>query len=248
MAEEKQVPDIIQDKAYYLNGRYAIFRAGNVLFRIPIEPLVEQSQFFAGMFSLPVAVNSGHAGEITAREGDTSDKTDNSPGRCDCERVPFITNTCLSLADPFASLQQSQLEAVLRLSTLWRFISLRHAVVDHLGSNLPDPFMKIRLGRRFHVRAWVEEGLFDLVNRADAISDQEALEFVPEPDLVQCAIRTLAAVSRIREKKERENPNSKGYVVKMTADDIEKQIQIEFGEELKAIQKEEEGYENGDDE
>ncbi|KAF9536304.1 hypothetical protein CPC08DRAFT_824823 [Agrocybe pediades] len=100
------------------------------------------------MFTLPVGEGHHDGKTHTGRDGDTDDH----PIMLPADVTADVFRALLVLlypkdsgVEPFPPIELKQWESILKLSTLWGFISLRKVAVDYLGRKA-DPFMKIRLG------------------------------------------------------------------------------------------------------
>jgi hypothetical protein len=64
--------------------------------------------------------------------------------------------------------------AVLKLTTLWRFLEFRKQAIEKLRPQLSnDPHGKVLLGRQYHVYEWVGCGYNELVQRSQSLSMEE---------------------------------------------------------------------------
>ncbi|KAF4620942.1 hypothetical protein D9613_001099 [Agrocybe pediades] len=190
-----------------------------------------------------MVAGEGPDGQNTGREGDTDERPIMLPPGVTADEFRSLLILLYPKdagAEQFPPIQMNQWESILKLSTLWRFLSLRKVAVDYLGRKA-DPFVKIHLGRKHNVKTLVEQGLLALVSRVDPISDEEALALVSDAEQ-PLTVRTAPALSRIREKKLQENSKNRNYLLKLTPEQLAQEVQREFDTELAAIRKAEEEY------
>ncbi|KAF9536409.1 hypothetical protein CPC08DRAFT_824809 [Agrocybe pediades] len=230
----KTTTTVKNDDQFYSTGKYVVLQAENTRFRLPSEILTRKSQFFADMFTLPVPASSETA------EGASDEKPIMLPASISAESFRSLLKMLYSSATFFGTsiegvpvvLDKSEWISVLKLSTMWYFLECRKTVILKLTDVL-GPIEKVCLGREQNVAFWIQEGYKALVERAETITDDEALSLKKNSG-VDYAVTGLALL-RIREKK----------ALKGTRHDlhfIARLIEQEFSEELRTTMEAEKVY------
>ena len=175
------------------------------LFRVPREPLEEESTVFGDMFLLP-------QGEQVVVEGLSDenpvvlqgiDKDEFEPLlRVLLYRLVLILKSQKQLYDvgsrghgrnPALNLSQHQWTSVLKLSTMWGFDGPRNAAIRHLDSLEPpiDPIDKVVLAMQYEIKEWLLPALLKLAQRSEPISIEESRRI---------GLETAVKLASVREK------------------------------------------------
>ncbi|KAH6885495.1 hypothetical protein BKA70DRAFT_124879 [Coprinopsis sp. MPI-PUGE-AT-0042] len=139
----------------------ATFLVEGVLFRVPKDRLVHDSEHFSRQYAL--------------REQQAS----SCPIQLDITQEDF--RTFLRVLYPRAFLGRTNLSkerwiSLLNLSTLWHFNDLRRVAITRLEALGLPPAEKVSLGKQYHVSRWVIAGYDALVRNETGISVQDATQ------------------------------------------------------------------------
>ncbi|KAJ3529217.1 hypothetical protein NMY22_g9089 [Coprinellus aureogranulatus] len=69
---------------------------------------------------------------------------------------------------------KSEWLTILTLSTRWHFLEFRKLAIAHLDADMADPVEMITVGRREYASKWVKNGYVKLVEKKEAISEEES--------------------------------------------------------------------------
>ena len=99
---------------------------------------------------------------------------------------------CCSSVALRLSLSKVEWVSILKLSTKWQFLDLRKLAKSELeaGKDL-DSVEKIVLGRECYNSSWVLAGYQELVQKSDAITDDEAIDIELPTAINLCRIREI---------------------------------------------------------
>ncbi|KAI6141496.1 hypothetical protein BKA82DRAFT_161628 [Pisolithus tinctorius] len=142
------------------------FLVEDSLFRISREPSEAESTVFRDMFLLP-------QGESETVEGQSD--------TCavilqDISKKEFESLLqALMYRSVGSDLDRGQWISVLKLSTMWEFVGLRNAAIQHLDipSKPVDPIDKVVLALQYNVREWLLPAFLALAKRPTPISIEE---------------------------------------------------------------------------
>ncbi|KAI5997631.1 hypothetical protein F5J12DRAFT_889432 [Pisolithus orientalis] len=144
------------------------FLVEDSLFRISREPLEAESTVFRDMFLLPRGISKKEFESLLRalmyRKHGTNRGLD-----LDCD----------------------QWISVLKLSTMWEFVGLRNAAIQHLDipSELVDPIDKVVLALQYNIREWLLPAFLALAKRPTPISIEEGRRIGFENALKLASVR-----------------------------------------------------------
>ncbi|KAF9478136.1 hypothetical protein BDN70DRAFT_933673 [Pholiota conissans] len=213
---------VTKDNKYWLKGDMMVFKAGNILFRVPTYLLSKNSEFFTAMFELPQGQNNGGSHE----EGKSEEHPIILPGTITAEDFRNFLQAIYPQTiqkSIISGLNKDELLSTLKLSTMWEFLDYRTEAIKQLRTmqHMLTPTEKIDIGRTYKISAFLKEGYSSIVTQQEQINDEEAISIGP---------LTAVALLRIRETFMRQRRNSDGLISEY------------FGEELKNIETNEEHY------
>ncbi|KAF9478139.1 hypothetical protein BDN70DRAFT_860714 [Pholiota conissans] len=177
ISADAEVATNLKDDEYWLKGDMMVFKAGNILFRVPTYLLSKNSEFFAAMFELPQGQNNRGSNE----EGKSEENPIILPETITTEdfrnflRAIYpqtIHKTIIS-----GLVDKSELLSILKLSTMWEFLDYRAEAIKQLRTmqHLFTPIEKIDIGRTYKISAFLKEGYSTIVTRQEQINDGEAI-------------------------------------------------------------------------
>jgi hypothetical protein len=98
------------------------------------------------------------------------------------------------------TLSASHCMSVLKLSTEWRFHSVRQSMIEEL---LPytqdDPVLKIIAARKYDISEWLVPGVNALAQREDALSESDAQRFQDTFDDTLEVMKLVLNIGKVRE-------------------------------------------------
>ncbi|KAK7008257.1 hypothetical protein R3P38DRAFT_3280775 [Favolaschia claudopus] len=162
----------IRDHSYYF--KTVTFKVQERLFNVPRHHFEKTSEVFGGMFALP-------ASDSLEAEGQSDENPIALEGikSSDFEQLlkilyPLDFSRALSVGiDNW--MNKDGWIAVLKLSTLWRFLDERKLAIQQLQNRADlDPVERILLARQYDVAPWLREGYLALTQRSQMISQDEA--------------------------------------------------------------------------
>ncbi|KAL4068136.1 hypothetical protein J3A83DRAFT_3816544 [Scleroderma citrinum] len=163
-----------------------IFLVEGCLFRVPREPLEEESTVFGDMFLLP-------QGDQVVVEGLSDENPIVLQGIDKGEFEPLLKVLLYRKhgRNPVLSLGQQQWISVLKLSTMWEFDGPRNAAIHHLDSLEPpiDPVEKVVLAMQYDIKEWLLPALLKLAQRPEPISIEEGRRIGFETTVKLAAVR-----------------------------------------------------------
>ncbi|TFK45101.1 hypothetical protein BDQ12DRAFT_642272 [Crucibulum laeve] len=168
VARRPTSPDSPRDSLSFLD--FVVFLVECRFFKVPKYHFTQNSEAFASCFSLP--------------QGDNVEGTnEENPFRLDgISKIDF--KSLLKVMYPLdipsnLSLATSEWVAVLKLSTLYCFVSARLLAIEKLTGIILDPIERVCLAKTYHVPKWFRSALAELARRTQHISldDAEQLEF-----------------------------------------------------------------------
>ncbi|CAA7260410.1 unnamed protein product [Cyclocybe aegerita] len=212
---------IIEDDEYFLRSIFVFFQVENTLFHVPSYRFTDESQIFAEMFKVPKE-NTANA-ERASRElpiilPDSISRTDFRNFLKALYPLPVVITLSLS---------KDEWLSVLKLSSLWYFLSFRDMAIAEL--ECPEaltPTEKVTWGRDVKISSWVVKGYQEIVQRSTIISKDEALAIGYE---------TTFSLFKLREQRLQASTRCTSFAVDTS-------VKEAFKDELENIRAEERGY------
>ncbi|KAK7024962.1 hypothetical protein R3P38DRAFT_2951960 [Favolaschia claudopus] len=180
-----------RDKSYYFHT--IIFKVEDRIFNVPRYHFERTSEVFRDMFALPAGDDPNIEGQCDERpiilEGITS---------CEFEQLLKVLYP-LDLPGVMSAglgnwMSKEEWIAVLKLSTLWRFLDARKLAIHQLDTRADlGSVERIMLARQYDVASWLRKGYIALAQRSQMISREEATEIGWETAFSLCQLREIAA-------------------------------------------------------
>ncbi|KAK0486338.1 hypothetical protein IW261DRAFT_1559742 [Armillaria novae-zelandiae] len=169
-----------RSESYYWEN--VVVQVEDTLFRFPKHHLMEKSEVFRSMLSMPQGKNEP--------EGFSDDHPIKLWG---ISKIEF--ERLLQVIHPMRKQPQLSMDAwlsVLKLSGLWRLADTRNIAISGLTTLLwkIDPVDRVILGRKYSVAPWLSSGFMDLVHRVEMVSKEEAEKI---------GLDTALQIQRVRE-------------------------------------------------
>ncbi|EAU91897.1 hypothetical protein CC1G_04664 [Coprinopsis cinerea okayama7 len=170
-----------RNKDFYFD--IVTFKVENEFFRVPSLYFMKESDFFKGMFQLPVAegaVADGHSEDQPLLLEGVLAKDFNS-----LLRVMFPSSVGQE-----ETLNAEEWEGVLKLADMWQMEYFKTRAISKLREILfRDPATRIVHSRKYNIDEWLLPAYEQLVTRSDPITIEEANLIGLETTLKLCAIR-----------------------------------------------------------
>ncbi|KAI6146765.1 hypothetical protein BKA82DRAFT_145948 [Pisolithus tinctorius] len=162
------------------------FLVEDSLFRIPREPLEAESTVFRDMFLLPQGES-----ETVEGQSDTCPVILQGISKKEFESLLRALMYKKHGTNRGLDLDCDQWISVLKLSTMWEFVGLRNAVIQHLDipSELVDPIDKVVLALQYNIREWLLPAFLALAQRPALISIEEGRRIGFENALKLASVR-----------------------------------------------------------
>jgi len=205
--------EMLIDGDYYMKAFFVTFEVEGRLFRVPSYHFFKESPDFVEVYKLSLHVTDG-ADPIKL------EKVRQVDFRSLLKALyPLSVSLQLSLSKP-------EWISVLTLSSEWGFLRLRRMARDEMQRmELLTSVEKICLGRELRISSWVMKGFEELVERADTITDDEAI------DLDSDFVTTVYKLFRMRELR-----------IAGTLPSARQKVEEIFKEELERTRREEKGF------
>ncbi|KAF6747348.1 hypothetical protein DFP72DRAFT_608162 [Ephemerocybe angulata] len=172
MTQKPLSPPSAVDEEYYWD--FVTFSVDDVLYRLPKYRFVNGSETFASEYGLDQ--DQGSEEEYAGVE----DSSPDAVKKLDVAAADFraLLKVLYPKTDKAAheelTLSMDEWLAVLKLSSKWRFNSVRKLAIERLSPLVGmKPSEKIRLGREYAVESWLLSGYEELVTRKAVISNEE---------------------------------------------------------------------------
>ncbi|KAF5316999.1 hypothetical protein D9611_003669 [Ephemerocybe angulata] len=190
MTQTALSPPSAVDEEYYWD--FVTFSVDDVLYRLPKYRFVNGSETFASEYGLDQ--DQGSEEEYAGVE----DSPPDAVKKLEVAAADFraLLKVLYPKTDK-ASHQELTLStdewlAVLKLSSKWRFISIRKLAIERLSPlSEMKPSERIRLGREYAVESWLLSGYEELVTRKAVISNEEGQLIGWEPVNELWAVREM---------------------------------------------------------
>ncbi|KAH6908555.1 hypothetical protein BKA70DRAFT_1427134 [Coprinopsis sp. MPI-PUGE-AT-0042] len=141
----------------------AIFRVEETLYSIPTSFLKQQSEAFAGMFSLDNCSEGLSDDSPIVLEGYKSDDFES------LLKVLIPRPLATSLPD----LSKEEWISTLKLATVWQMDEIRKVSISRLSEMNIPAIEKVTLGREYQVAKWLREGIATLASDTHAVKIED---------------------------------------------------------------------------
>ncbi|KAH6866205.1 hypothetical protein BKA70DRAFT_1077315, partial [Coprinopsis sp. MPI-PUGE-AT-0042] len=136
--------------------------------RIPTSLLKQQSEAFAGMFSLDNCSEGLSDDSPIVFEGCKSDDFDSLLKVLIPRYVVYMILTLHSVSNFSAPWQQEWI-STLKLATVWQMDEIRKVSISKLSEMSMPAIENVTLAREYHIASWLREGIASLASDAHAI-------------------------------------------------------------------------------
>ncbi|KAF5355536.1 hypothetical protein D9758_006287 [Tetrapyrgos nigripes] len=216
------------DVSYYWET--VVFLVEDTVFKIPKYHFAKSSEVFESMFSLPQG------------DKEAEGNTDANPIRLEgIQAIDFrrFLKVLYPSQIPWREDETTMDEwkSILKLATLWRFLTLRKFAIDKLTSQEMDVTERILMGREFSVSSWIKSGYSDLVSQDGPLSMETAKSIGYE-----------AAVRVFRAREAASRNNLKAYTNRRHGADLGRYVETEFADELSRASKDGAVYQQEEEE
>ncbi|TFK74680.1 hypothetical protein BDN72DRAFT_833209 [Pluteus cervinus] len=184
MSNDETPNEVRHDDIYYFEN--VIFQVENCLFKLPRHEFVSNSEFFRGLFSVPIP-------EAKQPDGQSDEQPLRLDGilEADFRVLVKLLYPMKGYKGVSISLETDEWKSILKLATLWEFTELRESAIDSLASIITDPVDKVVMSKEYQIDGWLLPALNALAQREKAISFEEAGKIGYETAFKLTALREI---------------------------------------------------------
>ncbi|KAJ7177236.1 hypothetical protein C8R43DRAFT_974563 [Mycena crocata] len=183
-------PSPTRDERYYFET--VTFQVEDRLFKVPRYHFERNSEIFAATFSLPT-------GDTDEPEG-LSDRNPIKLEGISSADFEHLLAVLYPLEVPIPTMSKDCWISILKLATLWRFLSIRQLAISHLDVEVKDNAEGIVLARKYHVGTWLRSGIQALVKAPHPAMSRD--------DAQSIGWETATMIYRIRESQSFSRPQT----------------------------------------
>ncbi|KAI0784839.1 hypothetical protein C8Q75DRAFT_777799 [Abortiporus biennis] len=202
----------IRKSRFYFDDEMTVFKAENTLFKIHRYFLIQESEFFNDLFSLP-------SGEKKSEEGTTDETAIFLPDVTSRQMELLLEHFYTSTRRDKKVWTIEDLKDLLSISSRFLFKDLRTTVIEQIDTVQPaesiPPIDKIMLARKYDVPHWIIPTYASLCTRDESISTVEATRLGIDLTMKLCRVREKVGPSNnCNSCRAQRNPN-KSHVEKL---------------------------------